>query len=107
MSARSPPAARSPGQVSDATQALAWPWPAIIDRPATPRRSCRDDWALPWRSAIHRSILTLAVASVAVPAAAGAADQADKWQPYLEFRADFAAGPGGGGGGELFLPLRQ
>ena len=27
--------------------------------------------------------------------------------PYLEFRADFAAGPGGGGGGKLFLPLRQ
>jgi len=46
------------------------------------------------------------VALLAVPAA-GTADQADKWQPYLQFHVDLATGSGGGGGGELFVPLQQ
>jgi hypothetical protein len=49
----------------------------------------------------------LAVALVAVPPAAVAADQPDKWQPYLEFHADLAAGLSEGAGGELFIPLWQ
>src|SRR5262245_23965956 len=103
MSARCPPAARSPGRVptqsSPQLRSLTAPQP-LGDPAAT-------NWALRWRSAIRRPILTLAVALLAVPAAARAADQADKWQPYLEFHADLATGSGGGGGGELFVPLQQ
>jgi hypothetical protein len=99
-----PPAS---GKVAPARLGGIQPSAAIIDRPATARRSCRDDWALRWRSAIHRSILTLAVALVAVTPAAVAADQPDKWPPYLEFHADLATGPGEGAGGELFVPLWQ
>ena len=49
----------------------------------------------------------LAVALGAIAAAPVAADQPDKWQPYLEFHADLAAPPGTGAGGEAFVPLWQ
>ena len=47
------------------------------------------------------------MALAAFPAARVAADQADKWQPYLEFHADLATPPGASAGGEVFVPLWQ
>ena len=95
------------GKVARARPGGIQPPAEIVDRPATPRRSCREDWAPRWRSAIRRSILLPAVALATIAAAPVAADQGDKWQPYLEFHADLATAPGAGGGGEVFVPLWQ
>ena len=36
-----------------------------------------------------------------------AADEPDKWHPYLEFHADLASGQGAAGGAEIFIPVWQ